>query len=543
MKMVKSLLLGSAAGLVAVVGAQAADLPVKAKPVEYVKVCSLYGAGFYYIPGTDICMKMGGYVRAQYYYNTGTGPSTGVMFGGASAQQSNATGFANDTVMRTRAVWTVDTRSQTEWGTLRTYVLMGFNHDTPGGSSFGGNAASLYATRGFIQFAGFTFGKAQSFYDLYSTPAVTYFGIAASDTGDAGVMLAAYTAQLGNGVSATIALEEPRRLGIVNADAVAGRTIGNTNFGGNGTVLAANAGSSPWLVGAVPNNDYGTVKWPDLVANIRVDQAWGSFQVMGALHDASAAYNLAAISGSTGLLNNCLGDATAAGAAPGTTGAMQCGEGPNALGYAIGVGARVKTDFISRGDSFQFQVNWTEGAGRYAIYTPSGAGSPALFGGGNSLGLGFLTDGVRVNGADVELTKVLGINASYEHVWTPALKTSLYGGWFNVGYNANATAMICGSLNYTGPAGNLTRQNGSISNVSNCDADFSFWYIGSRTQWNIRPDFYMGVDVLYHRLDTAFAGLGDFVALTGAPRPTARYAIEDQDALSVTFRVHRDIVP
>jgi hypothetical protein len=62
MKMVKSLLLGSAAGLVAIAGAQAADLPVKAKPVEYVKICSAYGAGFYYIPGTDICLRVGGYV-------------------------------------------------------------------------------------------------------------------------------------------------------------------------------------------------------------------------------------------------------------------------------------------------------------------------------------------------------------------------------------------------------------------------------------------------------------------------------------------------
>ena len=66
MKMVKSLLLGSAAGLVAVAGAQAADLPVKAKPVEYVKICSLYGVGFYYIPGTDMCLKIGGWVRAEY---------------------------------------------------------------------------------------------------------------------------------------------------------------------------------------------------------------------------------------------------------------------------------------------------------------------------------------------------------------------------------------------------------------------------------------------------------------------------------------------
>ena len=47
MKMVKSLILGSAAGLVAMSGAQAADLPVKAKAVEYVRICSLYGAGFF----------------------------------------------------------------------------------------------------------------------------------------------------------------------------------------------------------------------------------------------------------------------------------------------------------------------------------------------------------------------------------------------------------------------------------------------------------------------------------------------------------------
>ena len=65
MKMVKSLLLGSAAGLVAMTGAQAADLPVKAKPVQYVKICSLYGAGFYYIPGTDTCIKIGGFVRSE----------------------------------------------------------------------------------------------------------------------------------------------------------------------------------------------------------------------------------------------------------------------------------------------------------------------------------------------------------------------------------------------------------------------------------------------------------------------------------------------
>ena len=65
MTKIKSLLLGTAAGLLAVGGAQAADMPVKAAPVQYVKICSLYGDGFYYIPGTDTCLKMGGYVRVQ----------------------------------------------------------------------------------------------------------------------------------------------------------------------------------------------------------------------------------------------------------------------------------------------------------------------------------------------------------------------------------------------------------------------------------------------------------------------------------------------
>ena len=65
----RTLILGSAAGLIAISGAQAADLPVKAKAVEYVRICSLYGAGFYYIPGTDTCIKIGGYLRADVTFN------------------------------------------------------------------------------------------------------------------------------------------------------------------------------------------------------------------------------------------------------------------------------------------------------------------------------------------------------------------------------------------------------------------------------------------------------------------------------------------
>ena len=57
--MMKTLLLGAAAGLVTVGAAQAADLPMtKAEAVEYVKVCTEFGEGFFYIPGTDTCLKI-----------------------------------------------------------------------------------------------------------------------------------------------------------------------------------------------------------------------------------------------------------------------------------------------------------------------------------------------------------------------------------------------------------------------------------------------------------------------------------------------------
>src|SRR3977135_914151 len=90
MRMIKSLLLGSAAGLVAVAGAQAADLPVKAKPVEYVKVCSLYGAGFWYVPGTDTCLKIGSYFRVQTAWDAeGGGQPTGAGTAGGQMTRTD----------------------------------------------------------------------------------------------------------------------------------------------------------------------------------------------------------------------------------------------------------------------------------------------------------------------------------------------------------------------------------------------------------------------------------------------------------------------
>src|SRR5262245_11911947 len=128
---IKSLLLGSAAALVAVSGARAADAVVVAEPepVEYVRVCDVYGAGFYYIPGTETCLKIGGYVR----YDIGVGDINGLTSVDKKdyLDSHGQTIDDNDTYFkRARVALRVDARSETELGTLRGYAALNFQYDT-----------------------------------------------------------------------------------------------------------------------------------------------------------------------------------------------------------------------------------------------------------------------------------------------------------------------------------------------------------------------------------------------------------------------------
>src|SRR5437588_5262479 len=119
---VRNLILGSAAVLMTAGGAQAADLPVKAKAVEYVRICSLYGAGFWFIPGTDTCIKLGGYVRADTTINGG-GAHGQPAWSGDSGQQNR---FRDIFISRSRMGLTIDTRTASEYGVVRTFVQGNF---------------------------------------------------------------------------------------------------------------------------------------------------------------------------------------------------------------------------------------------------------------------------------------------------------------------------------------------------------------------------------------------------------------------------------
>jgi len=153
----KSILGGCVGSLIAIVGAQAADLPVKAQPIQYVKICSLYGVGFYYIPGTDMCIKVGGYVRSQAEWGSSNGipagtnsiPLTGpnTIVNGLFNRASNNFNFSG------RAMISVDARNQSEYGTIRAYLRIGAQ------TFSNSETSSFVADRAFIQFAGFTAGR------------------------------------------------------------------------------------------------------------------------------------------------------------------------------------------------------------------------------------------------------------------------------------------------------------------------------------------------------------------------------------------------
>src|SRR6476659_7451986 len=126
----RTLILSSAAGLIAMSGAQAADLPVKAKAVEYVRICSLYGAGFFYIPGTDTCIKLGGYVRVDTTFNGGIYDAP-VWNGNGGAGDR----FVDQINSRSRMALTVDTRTATEYGVVRTFGQADFQFNNFGSQS------------------------------------------------------------------------------------------------------------------------------------------------------------------------------------------------------------------------------------------------------------------------------------------------------------------------------------------------------------------------------------------------------------------------
>src|SRR5438552_15851273 len=458
MKMVKSLILGSAAGLLAMGGAQAADLPVKAKSVEYVRICSLYGAGFYYIPGTDTCIKLGGYLRVETALNTNS-----VYDGQVAGVAGTRNRYTNYYTARSREDFNIDTRTATEYGVVRTYFDATFswtsgsysgNPAAPGATVYqalGGSAAvspasapqnanpgsvaggALGVYYAFIQFAGFTMGKAISQFSTPWTnyPANNFDGLPGGGGAVTGVNQFAYTAQFGNGVSGTISLEDQTVYKTTN--------IANLSVGVGGAAL---------LGGALGANDIGGTRAPDIIGMLRVDQAWGLAQLSVAGHLNHAGYYVA------GLEPN--------------------GHPDDKWGWAIQGALSIKNVPTGAGDSINLQGVYTNGASRYNFQDLmatnyimyGGTGVPGAY---QSVGVGAVTDSLFVTGGQQQLTTTYGFRGGYTHNWDPYWNTGIYGAWAAVRHNDTAKALIC-----VGVPGISTGLGGALSTgVAGCNSDFN----------------------------------------------------------------------
>jgi len=521
MNLVKSLILGSTAALMAVGGAQAADLPVKAKAVEYVKVCSLYGPGFYYIPGTDTCIKLGGYLRVDVVVNANS--VAGPNYNGAGGAQNR---FTNGYTWRSREDLNLDTRTATEYGVVRTYFDAVFTYTTdnygvnsaaPGATVYSplggggavapasapGNASSGSGTAGqvgvyfaFIQFAGFTIGKAVSQFSAPWTnyPGNNFDGLVGGGGASTGVNQFTYTAQFGNGVQLALSAQD--------------QTGGYYQAGVNN--LSAG--------GAYGASDYAGTIAPDFVAALKVDQAWGIFQASVAAHDNHAAYY-----GATELT----------------------GHPDDKWGWAGALALSIKNIPTGPGDTINVQGAYTNGATRYNIQDlAAGMGAQQIYSGTSlpgvyqSVGIAVAPDSIFAAGTQQQLVTTWGMRGAFIHNWSPNWNTSIYGAYAQVSYNDTAKALLCG-IGGIGGSVRLTLASAPGTGLTACNPDYAIAQLGTQTQWTPVKNLTFSADLTYTHLDQKYSGL---VAAPNAAtaKPVALYEMKDQDTILLMLRAQRN---
>jgi len=525
MKLVKSLLLGSAAGLCAAAGAQAADLPVrKAAPVEYVRVCSAYGAGFFYIPGTETCLRIGGRARFEYQYTSNR------------VANNDVSGF------RGLGRLNMDARTQTAYGTLRAFVRIEIASRTGayltsgtqqryanafpglGVDTFGRAQKYVELDKAFVQFAGFTAGRASSFFDFYAHDLEMIGASPGSDV--SATNLLAYTATFGSGFSATISMEDPifRRNPVFTTNGVLGAPFGAAAAGGvptsSSNIFLGQAFVSPVGVTFDPVTGLATSavnldvvqrnRMPDIVGALRVDQAWGSAQLSAAVHQISVGNytttggvaNTAFLVNGAALANLPLGVLPSIAA-----GNLRMKRPDDEYGFGIQGGLKVNLPMIAAGDLLYLQAAYAEGAGSYTgIFVPQGQEANTNVFTNRSAFQG--DDAVVDQFGRQHLTKSWSATIAFLHYWAPQWRQGLFASWSVADFDASLRSGL-------GPAGVLPRAfnvgivgppAGAVGNTFDLAfdprfRDYNNIYFGTNLIWSPVRDLDIGVEAVYERLE------------------------------------------
>ncbi|MFM9974834.1 MAG: porin [Beijerinckiaceae bacterium] len=373
-------------------GALAADLSAKKpSPVEFVKACynPLWGtSGGFTIPGTQTCLRVGGQARFDYQYN---------QTFQRNAQVSGFRGGGNIFL---------DAITPSEFGNVRAFIQyaqlfrtgnqrsgsnsrFGQSIDVNGaGTGSGGNAgvggfgvpgATDFAnSTGFIQFAGFTFGRTTSFFHTVGRSPEVIGHLAGSFINN--INQAAYTARLGNGFIATIAIEDPtqRRNGISTVNAAGSVLTGSVNAGS---------------------------RLPNLVGALRLDQAWGSAEISGLVTEVRAGNLTAGFPLGTELASS-------------------------KAGFAVSGGLKLNVPQISPGDALFLGAVYSDGNTSSVSGSPFGRSIAATTVGGVVINVPDAV--ISPLTGDLRTTRIYGFNAGFQHFWRPTFATTISGSYGEV---------------------------------------------------------------------------------------------------------------
>jgi hypothetical protein len=298
---------------------------------------------------------------------------------------------------------------------------------------------------------------------------------------------------LGNGVTATLSIEDytERRANVVGVAGLGQFVIGADN-------ASLNHGNET----------------PDIVGNLRVDQAWGSAQISGALHLNQATYYAVQPAGAV------------------------TAHPDDKWGWAVGAGLLLKMPWDPK-DTFAVAGHYCEGASTYCVNVPGSFGARSaganLFQDGG-VAAGWWDDAYFDNTAlrgELQLPTVWSVQAGFQHYWTNSLRSSIYAVYSE--YEANSEAvdrLICTARGFG----------------VGC-ADWQALQIGSRTIWNPVTNLDIGLEVMYTKVETAFgggrancAGAGCVPGLAPAGIPVV-HNIQDNDVWSGILRIQRNFWP
>ena len=340
-----------------------------------------------------------------------------------------------------------------------------------------------------------------------------------SDTGANGTNQIAYTVELGNGLAVHVGADERRSKNTSNLSR-----------------------SDALRVGAEPNNSAAGARWPDPHVDFNIDQQWGFWRLSLLAHAVGATYYT-----DTGAVGSC---PNPAGSGP-TGGALtSCGHPADRVGWVIMEGGEFKLPMLGPGDRIGYFAHYGQGTAAYSA--GSVLTSAGLFGSGNNVAVGWISDGLYVNGSQVELTTAWTVASGYEHFWTETLSTSIMGAYTAIRYDSKAKTFfdkdVCPSIATGGQVGfNLSK--------GECNPDWNYLQASIRTQWLPAPGWRLGIEGVFTEIFTAFGGATANItgtntsATTGVvnavspvigARPSGIYNIGNQSVWSAVFRAQRN---